>query len=326
MIARTWSTLRALPRDPSTDAETAIRCRGLVKRYGDVIAVDGLDLAIAPGTCFGLLGPNGAGKTTTVEIIEGLTEPTAGEVEVLGQRWGRGNDRAIRERLGIQLQETQLADRLTVEETVRLFRSLYRNGRAVDEAIAIVALQEKRKARVGTLSGGQRQRLALTCALVGSPDVLFLDEPTTGLDPQARLKIWEVVESFRARGGTVVLTTHYMEEAARLCDRVAIIDRGKVVDEDTPATLVASLGGSQIVELIADRELDEARLQALPGVSGHHRRNTAHVLSVTSLADCLPALLAEIERSGARPERMTTHEPTLEDVFVQRTGRELRDA
>jgi ABC-2 type transport system ATP-binding protein len=189
-------------------AVPAVRCRGLVKRYGDVTAVDGLDLDIARGTCVGLLGPNGAGKTTTVEMIEGLLPPTAGEIEVLGKRWGRGDDRAIREQLGIQLQDTQLAERLTVEETIRLFRSLYRRGRTVDEAVAMVSLQDKRGARVGTLSGGQRQRLALACALVGAPALLFLDEPSTGLDPQARLAIWEVVERFRAAGGPVVVTTH----------------------------------------------------------------------------------------------------------------------
>jgi ABC-2 type transport system ATP-binding protein len=314
-----------VPPDPAVGA-IAIRCESLAKRFGSVVAVDGIDLEIASGTCFGLLGPNGAGKTTTVEMIEGLTPPSAGTIEVFGQRWGRGHDREIRERLGIQLQDTKLAERLTVGETVRLFRSLYRRGRPVQEAIEIVQLKEKVNARVGTLSGGQRQRLALTCALVGDPQALFLDEPTTGLDPQARLSIWEVVEKFKAGGGTIVLTTHYMEEAARLCDRVAIIDAGKVIAEDTPAALVASLGAVQIVELVADRPLQEGRLAALPGVTGHHRRGDAHVLTVGSLADTLPALLSELEHAGAKPERLTTHEPTLEDVFVQRTGRGLRDA
>ncbi len=304
----------------------AVRCRGLVKRYGDVTAVDGLDLDIARGTCVGLLGPNGAGKTTTVEMIEGLLPPTAGEIEVLGRRWGRGHDREIREELGIQLQDTQLAERLTVEETIRLFRSLYRRGRTVDEAVAMVSLHDKRGARVGTLSGGQRQRLALACALVGAPALLFLDEPSTGLDPQARLAIWEVVERFRAEGGTVVLTTHYMEEAARLCDRVAIIDRGRIVDEDTPAALVASLGADQIVELHTEGELDPAPLHALPGVQAHQRRGRTHVLTVRALGPCLPALLEELRRQGVKLEGLSTHEPSLEDVFVDRTGRALRDA
>jgi ABC-2 type transport system ATP-binding protein len=309
----------------SPGAEPAVRCRGLVKRYGDVTAVDGLDLDIARGTCVGLLGPNGAGKTTTVEMIEGLLPPTAGEIEVLGRRWGRGDDREIREQLGIQLQDTQLAERLTVEETIRLFRSLYRKGRTVDDAVGMVSLHDKRGARVGTLSGGQRQRLALACALVGAPALLFLDEPSTGLDPQARLAIWEVVERFRSEGGTVVLTTHYMEEAARLCDRVAIIDRGKIIDEDTPAALVASLGADQIVELHTEGELDAAPLHALPGVQAHQRRGRTHVLTVRALGPCLPALLDELRRQGVKLEGLATHEPSLEDVFVDRTGRALRD-
>jgi ABC-2 type transport system ATP-binding protein len=189
----------------------AVLCRGLVKRYGDLVAVAGVDLEVRTGECFGLLGPNGAGKTTTIEILEGLTRADAGEVELLGRRWGTREDHALRERLGVQLQETQLADKLTVEETVRLFRSFYRNGRTVEEVISLVGLEEKRRGRVGKLSGGQRQRLALACALVSNPELLFLDEPTTGLDPHARLNVWEVVERFRAAGGTVVLTTHYME-------------------------------------------------------------------------------------------------------------------
>jgi len=306
-------------------ADAAVRCRGLVKHYGDVRAVDGVDLEIRRGECFGLLGPNGAGKTTTVEILEGLTEPTAGDVEVLGTRWNGGNDTALRQKLGVQLQETQLAELLTVEETVRLFRSFYTHGRTVEAAIATMALEEKRHARVKHLSGGQRQRLALACALVGAPELLFLDEPTTGLDPQARLKIWEVVEQFAQSGGTTILTTHYMEEAAKLCDRVAIIDHGKIIALDTPAALVDSLGADKIVEFEVEGELDGDALAALPGVSGHHRRGAAHVLTVEDLPAALPPLLAMFERHGTRLTTMTTHEPTLEDVFVQRTGRALRD-
>jgi ABC-2 type transport system ATP-binding protein len=221
-------------------AGPAIRCNGLVKRYGDVTAVAGLDHTVARGECFGLLGPNGAGKTTTVEILEGLTPADAGDVEVLGARWGRGDDRALRERLGIQLQETQLADKLTVAETVQLFRSFYRDPHSVDEVLDTVQLQEKRGAWVGKLSGGQKQRLAVACALVSRPDLLFLDEPTTGLDPQSRRQLWDVVARFRAGGGTVLLTTHYMEEAERLCDRVAIVDHGRVIALGTPRELPRS--------------------------------------------------------------------------------------
>src|SRR5262249_12324752 len=181
----------------------AVRCAGLIKRYADVTAVDGLNLEVELGECFGLLGPNGAGKTTTIEILEGLTPADGGSLEVLGQTWGAGDDHALRQRLGVQLQETQLADKLTVEETIRLFRSFYARGRDVDQVIETVALEEKRRARVGKLSGGQKQRLAVACSLVSDPDLLFLDEPTTGLDPQARLKLWEIVEGFRAEGGTI---------------------------------------------------------------------------------------------------------------------------
>ena len=303
----------------------AIRCRALTKRYKDVLAVDGLDLDVHAGECFGLLGPNGAGKTTTIEICEGLNTPDSGEVEVLGRRWGAGDDHALRERLGVQLQETQLADKLTVGETVRLFRSFYRNGRTVEEVIGLVGLEEKRRARVGKVSGGQRQRLALACALVSDPELLFLDEPTTGLDPQARLKVWEVVERFKAAGGTVLLTTHYMEEAARLADRVAIMDRGRNIALDTPATLVASLGAGQIVEFRAAGPLEAADLAGLPGVRGVDRRGDDTMLTVERIGAALPALLAELERRGVRLERLRTHQATLEDVFVRLTGRGLRD-
>jgi len=306
-------------------AAVAVRCRGLVKHFDDVHAVDGIDLEIRSGECFGLLGPNGAGKTTTIEIVEGLTAPTAGDVEVLGARWGAGDDRALRDRLGVQLQETQLSEYLTVEETIRLFRSFYRRGRTIEETIALMALGEKRRARVGTLSGGQKQRLALACALVGAPDLLFLDEPTTGLDPQARLAIWEVVETFGRGGGTTIITTHYMEEASKLCDRVAIVDHGKIIALGTPAELIASLGADRIVEFELAGDIDVAVLAALPGAAAHHRRGPAHVLSVRELADTLPALLAALDAAGVRLVTMTTHEPTLEDVFVQRTGRALRD-
>jgi ABC-2 type transport system ATP-binding protein len=277
------------------------------------------------GECFGLLGPNGAGKTTSIEIFEGLTRADAGEVEVLGRRWGRGEDQALRERLGVQLQETKLAEKLTVEETLRVFRSFYGSGRGVDDAIRAVALEEKRHARVGKLSGGQQQRLAVACALVGDPELLFLDEPTTGLDPQARLQMWDVVERFKAGGGTVLLTTHYMEEAARLCDRIAVMDHGRVIALGTPAELVASLGAGQIVEFSAEGEVEEAPLADLAGVRNVLRRNGRYALTVDDVAATLPALLAELARQEARLDALTTHQATLEDVFVSLTGRGLRE-
>jgi len=221
----------------------ALLVRNLRKTYKDVVAVDGLDLDVRTGECFGLLGPNGAGKTTTIEICEGLTDPDSGEVEVLGRRWA-SDARALRERLGIQLQETQLSDKLTVVETLTLFRSFFSQGPAPDELVALVQLEEKRTARVGTLSGGQKQRLALAVALVGQPELLFLDEPTTGLDPQARRQVWDLIESLRKTGRTIVLTTHYMEEATRLADRVAIVDHGKVITVGAPAELIASIAGA----------------------------------------------------------------------------------
>jgi ABC-2 type transport system ATP-binding protein len=224
----------------------AVNCERLVKRYADVVAVDGLSLAVYRGECFGLLGPNGAGKTTTIEILEGLLAPDDGDVEVLGLTWAR-HEPELRQRLGIQLQDTQLNERLTVAETVRLFRSFFTGGHSVDHLIALVELEAKRDSRVGQLSGGQKQRLALACALAGDPDLLFLDEPTTGLDPQSRRQLWELLRRFRAQGGTVLLTTHYMDEAEALCDRVAIVDSGRVVTLGTPAELIASLGEPRVV-------------------------------------------------------------------------------
>jgi ABC-2 type transport system ATP-binding protein len=317
-----------MPSDRESPGEgrtAALRCAGLVKRYEDVVAVAGVDLEVTLGECFGLLGPNGAGKTTTVEILEGLTSADAGSVEVLGCRWGTGCDRALRERLGIQLQETQLPEKLTVEETLRLFGSFYRRGRRADESVARVGLEEKRRARVGKLSGGQKQRLALACALVSEPELLFLDEPTTGLDPQARLKVWEIVEAFRAAGGTVLLTTHYMEEAARLCDRVAIMHHGRIIALDTPAELIASLGGDQIVEFRTGGEPDVSELARLPGVRSVNRKNGGFMLAVEEIGTALPALLAELTGHGIRLDRLLTHQATLEDVFVHLTGRELLD-
>ena len=235
---------------PEIASKSALRVRQLRKAYKDVVAVDGLDLEVQAGECFGLLGPNGAGKTTTVEICEGLTPPDSGEVEVLGRRWS--SDAAqLRQRLGIQLQDTQLSEKLTVHETVRLFRSFFRQGAGASEVIARVQLEEKQNSRVGELSGGQKQRLALACALVGDPDFLFLDEPTTGLDPQARRQLWELIEEFKESGRTILLTTHYMDEAERLCDRVAIMDHGKVIALGTPRELIAATCAEQMVEFTA---------------------------------------------------------------------------
>ena len=305
-----------------TDSDPAVRVRGLVKHFDEVEAVRGVDLEVRRGECFGLLGPNGAGKTTTVEILEGLQEPTAGEVELLGLRWGAGRDEEIRERIGVALQETQLADKLTVAEVTRLFRSFYRSGRAIDEVLDLVDLGPKRDARVHKLSGGQRQRLAVACALVSAPELLFLDEPTTGLDPQARRRLWDVVERYIDDGGTVVLTTHYMEEAAQMCHRLAVMDAGQVIAEGTPDGLIADLGASQVIDLRTDRAVD---LTGLEGVSAAERRGDHDVLRVDDVARVLPAALAKIETAGARVLELATHRATLDDVFLHLTGKELRD-
>ncbi|HZJ00094.1 MAG TPA: ABC transporter ATP-binding protein [Gemmatimonadaceae bacterium] len=221
----------------------ALVVRGLRKSYGEVQAVDGLDLEIPAGECFGLLGPNGAGKTTTIEICEGLLERDAGDLELLGMTWENNAD-SLREKLGIQLQDTQLSEKLTVSETLHLFRSFYDAGREVDDVIKLVQLEEKAKARVGTLSGGQKQRLAIACALVGNPELLFLDEPTTGLDPQSRRQLWSLIEEFKATGRTILLTTHYMDEAEKLCDRVAIVDHGHIIAQGAPHDLIESIGST----------------------------------------------------------------------------------
>ena len=246
---------------------------------------------------------------------------------MLGQHWNDGDDRALRERIGVQLQETQLAEKVTVVETLRLFRSFYKRGHSVDEVIRTVALEEKRNSRVGKLSGGQKQRLAVACALVSDPELLFLDEPTTGLDPQARLSLWDIVEKFRTRGGTILLTTHYMEEAARLCDRVAIMDHGKIIALGTPAELIESLGADQVIEFsVASALEDDEALTRLPAVKHLHKRGEIYALTVSEIGVALPALLAEIKRQQSEVETLTTHQATLEDVFVSLTGRMLRDA
>ncbi len=311
---------------PPAPGTTAIRCSALVKRYKDVVAVAGLDLEIRAGECFGLLGPNGAGKTTTVEMLEGLLPSDGGEIELLGLGWA-GHEHALRERLGVALQETRLADRLTVAEVVALFRSFYHAGRTVDEVLRVVELREKRDAWVEKLSGGQRQRLAIACALVGNPDILFLDEPTTGLDPQSRRQLWEIVASFKGGGGTVVLTTHYMEEAERLCDRVAVMDHGRVIAQGTPRELIASLGAEEVVEFaLADGAAAPAEaLASLPGVRAARRDGPRYTLTVSELHRTVPTLLAELQRRGVELTELVTHHATLEDLFLSLTGRHLRD-
>ena len=346
------------PVKPGTldGAASALRIHGLKKAFADVRAVDGIDLEVAAGECFGLLGPNGAGKTTTIEICEGLTAPDAGAVELLGLNWQTGAEE-LRQRIGIQLQETQFPDKLTVEEALRLFRSFYRRGITLDESIGMAQLEEKRRARIGGLSGGQKQRLAMATALVGDPELLFLDEPTTGLDPQARRHLWDLVDELKRAGRTIILTTHYMDEAERLCDRVAIVDRGKVIALGTPQELIASVGGEEIVEFavcaapnakektsaapsapvthatFARDESEEClptavnveQLTAIDGVQSHRVDAGVHQLSVSELHTAVPRIFAALEAQGLHLSEFRTHSATLEDVFVRLTGRNLRD-
>ena len=302
----------------------AIFCRGLKKHYGDVKAVDGLDLEISPGECFGLLGPNGAGKTTTIEILEGLTKPDAGEVRILGRHWGT-DERELRERLGVSLQESRLTEKLSVYETLELFRSFYERGRSPEQLLEDLSLEEKRDARVGKLSGGQRQRLAVACALAGDPEILFLDEPTTGLDPQSRLQLWERIAAYKEEGRTVLLTTHYMEEAERLCERVAIVDHGRIIALGTPAELIAGLKAPHFLEFAAEPDIDEAALERVAGIGERRSRDGRWFVGSSSLAETVPSLLALLDRSGSRLVSLSTHRSTLEDVFIFLTGRELRD-
>lgn len=307
----------------------AIECRDLRKTYdGKVEAVRGLNLEILVGECFGLLGPNGAGKTTTIEILEGLLDATSGQVTILGHTW-KENSPELRERLGISLQETRLSEKLTVRETIELFASFYRHPRPSEEVLDALQLGEKADSRIGQLSGGQRQRLAVATALVGNPKILFLDEPTTGLDPQSRRQLWDIVRVFQRNGGTVLLTTHYMDEAERLCDRLAIIDHGQVIAEGTPSDLIERLGGHHVVEFEASGQNGDATAldawKALPGVESVRHDDGLVCLTVREPHLTIPALLDAVEGQNLKLLHLTTRQASLEDVFVRLTGRHLRE-
>ncbi len=310
----------------------AIRCQDLKKTYAakpPVDAVRGIDLDVSVGECFGVLGPNGAGKTTTIEILEGLLEPTSGEVEILGMRWREQGD-LIRQKIGISLQETQFSDKLTVQETVHLFRSFYPRGLDPADAIRRVGLVEKSRSWIKNLSGGQRQRLAIATALIGDPALLFLDEPTTGLDPHSRRQLWEIIGECRRQGRTTLLTTHYMEEAERLCDRVAIVDRGQLIALGSPRELIAQLGGHHVVEFsLASAEGTSqpvAFWMDLPTVVSCRIEVGAIHLSVEEPHLLLPALVERLEQRAWQLSSLVTRHASLDDVFVMLTGRQLQEA
>ncbi len=286
----------------------------------------GIDFEVEQGEIFGLLGPNGAGKTTTVEILEGLRTRTSGDVTVLGKD-PAVDVKALKDRIGVCLQSTNLPEKITVREALALFSSFYSRHTDIDKLIDRLQLGEKRNAFYQTLSGGQKQRVALALALVNDPQLVFLDEPTTGLDPQSRLQLWDVIEEFKKGGRSVLITTHYMDEAERLCDRVGVVDHGKLIALGSPRDLIASLGGQEVIELTleGDAPLDEAAAAKLPGVHGVRHAGSGFVLAVDPLHVALPALVDHLRVAGRTLERLSTRHATLEDVFVSLTGRHLRD-
>lgn len=303
----------------------AISVRGLRKKFSDVTAVDGIDLDVERGECVGMLGPNGAGKTTTIEILEGIQDPSEGEVEILGMRYAKQGEE-IRRRIGIQLQETQLYGKFSVEETVRTFRSFYDRQKEVEDVLKLVDLGEKRETWIEKLSGGQKQRLALACALVGDPELLFLDEPSTGLDPAARRGVWQIVQNLKAEKRTILITTHYMEEAEVLCDRLVIVNRGKIIAQGTPRQLIDALGASEIIEIETEPTVDPALLESIEGVVKATKFADRTQLTVQEIHRVVPRLLDELRAKSIELRGLTTRRATLDDVFLAHTGTTIEGA
>jgi ABC-2 type transport system ATP-binding protein len=307
-----------------TPGPDPIVVRGLRKQFPKVLAVAGVDLAVSSGEVFGLLGPNGAGKTTTLEMIEGLTPPDAGEVEICGLSWAK-DAQQIRARIGVQLQATSLYNKITPREALDLFGSYYPRRRPTAELLDLVQLKEKADAYHVTLSGGQAQRLALALALVNDPEVVFLDEPTAGLDPQGRRSLWEILRTMKAEGRTIVLTTHYMDEAEALCDRLAILDHGRILQSGTPAELIASLGIPSVIELTFEgRAPDPSGFARRLGV-GVEPRGASWEIPTHDPKSLLPRVFSTIEAERLEYGQVHVRRATLEDVFLHLTGRSLRD-
>jgi ABC-2 type transport system ATP-binding protein len=310
--------------EPQPGHEPVIRVRDLRKSYGDVRAVDGVSFEVARGEIFGLLGPNGAGKTTTLEMLEGLRRPDAGELAVLGIDAARDPD-AIKPRIGVQLQTAALYPQLTVLEVIRLFASFYPRSVPAEGVLAALDLTEKRHAQTKNLSGGQRQRLSVALALVNDPELVFLDEPTTGMDPAARRALWEIVRDLKAQGKTVLLTTHYMEEAETLCDRLAIMDHGRIRESGTVEELVSRRFRDRAVLFGGLEDVSDEDMRAFHGVSRLVREDGQAILYTRDVPATIAAVLAAAERLGREPEGLTIRRPTLEDVFLDLTGHALRD-
>ena len=304
--------------------QPAIEVQDLVKTYGTLRAVDGISFVVPPGQVFGLLGPNGAGKSTTIEMIEGLRVPDSGRITLLGLDAVR-QPRQVKERIGVQLQNTSFFKQLSPRRLLRLFGSFFPKSLPPDQLIAWVNLEEKADSPSVALSGGQRQRLAIAVALVNDPAVVFLDEPTTGLDPQARRSLWDVISRLRDEGKTVLLTTHYLEEAEQLCDQLVIIDHGKIIARGTPAGLIAEHFERASVDFLDDARLTPAVLERLPAVDSCLQRNGQTTLFSAAVADTAAALIAHAREVGAELRGLSIHSATLEDVFLKLTGKHLRE-
>jgi len=321
------STARRAVSARAVETAPIIRASGLVKRYGDFTAVDHVDLDVYRDEIFGILGPNGAGKTTTLEMIEGLRQPDGGTIEVAGID-AIQQPNLVKRIIGVQLQTTSLFDHLTVRELIGLFAALYNadtSQQRIDELIALVSLEEKQDARANQLSGGQQQRLSIALALVNDPQIVFLDEPTTGLDPQARRNLWDVISNLRATGKTIVLTTHYMEEAQTLCDRVAIMDSGRIIACDTPLKLIQALEQDATIRARVDRDLDLSAIRALPGVLSAEVIEEQLAVRSRDVQATLTGLLAIASEYDIRLDNLATESANLEDVFLNLTGRSLRE-